>query len=112
MKMCFCILMICLPLRHLHINSAFGYRKHPVTGNYQLHRGIALRARHDTVFAILDGVVRSAGFNRDLGLNICLQHGNIQSVYGHLREVMVIPEDSISAGQPIGITGYAKCIIM
>ncbi|AYL95331.1 M23 family metallopeptidase [Mucilaginibacter celer] len=105
MKAYVCILMLCLPLRHLHINSAFGYRVNPVTGKYQLHGGVDLQARRDTVFAILNGTVRSAGFNNDLGFNICLQHGNIQSTYGHLREIMVGTKDSVRAGQPIGISG-------
>lgn len=107
MKICFSILMICLPLKHLHVNSPFGNRKHPITGKYLLHGGIDLRASHDTVFAILDGVVRYAGYSDGLGLNICLQHGNVQSLYGHLREIMVVPADSVKAGQPIGITGYS-----
>ncbi|MGP2550162.1 M23 family metallopeptidase [Mucilaginibacter rubeus] len=107
MKPYVCILMLCLPLRHLHINSAFGYRLNPVTGKYQLHGGVDLHARQDTVFAILNGTVRSAGFNNGLGFNVCLQHGNIQSTYGHLREIMVGTSDSVRAGQPIGITGYS-----
>lgn len=110
MKASLFILLLCLPLRHLHINSPFGYRKHPVYRKYQLHDGIDFCARHDTVFAVLDGVVRSAGFSDGLGWNICLRHGNVLSVYGHLSEIIVSSADSVREGQPIGITGATGCV--
>ena len=49
--------MVCLPLRHLQITSGYGYRVHPLSGRYQFHKGIDLRARSDTVFAVLAGRV-------------------------------------------------------
>jgi murein DD-endopeptidase MepM/ murein hydrolase activator NlpD len=71
-----------------------------------MHAGIDFKAHHDTVFAILDGFVKSAGYNKSLGLNTCLQHSaNLQSIYGHLSQLLVGPKVYIHCGEPIGITG-------
>ncbi|OIQ71162.1 murein DD-endopeptidase MepM [mine drainage metagenome] len=112
MKTLISICLVCLPLKHLKINSDFGYRIHPITGKYAMHEGVDFKARHDTVYAIMDGLVKSTGYNNGLGNNIWLAHGEIESVYGHLSRILVAAQDSVTAGEPIGITGYAKCLIM
>lgn len=99
------IAVVCLPLRKLEVTSGFGYRTHPITGIYIFHNGVDLRARHDTVFAVMDGLVIKAGYEPLIGLNICIDHGDVSSVYGHLSQIFVMPQDSVFAGQPIGITG-------
>jgi murein DD-endopeptidase MepM/ murein hydrolase activator NlpD len=106
MKMLIGFCLVCLPLKHLKINSGYGYRVHPITGDYAMHSGVDLKARHDTVFAIMDGIVDQTGYDRFLGIHIRLKHdGNITSVYGHLSQIWVAASDSVSAGEPIGITG-------
>jgi murein DD-endopeptidase MepM/ murein hydrolase activator NlpD len=97
--------LVCLPLKHLHLNSTFGYRIHPVTGQYAFHAGVDLYARADTVFAIMDGLINETGYKRDLGINIKIDHNNLQFIYGHLSQVFILPGDSVITGQPIGITG-------
>jgi murein DD-endopeptidase MepM/ murein hydrolase activator NlpD len=105
MKMLLGICLVCLPLRYLHVNSGYGYRLHPVSRHYAWHAGIDLRARHDTVFAVLNGTVRRTAYNPSLGFYIELGHGELTSVYGHLSQILVTPQDSVTAGQPIAITG-------
>ncbi|OKS88166.1 M23 family metallopeptidase [Mucilaginibacter polytrichastri] len=105
MKFLISFCLVCLPLKHLKINSDFGYRIHPLTGKSAMHLGVDLKARHDTVFAILDGLVKSTGYDTGLGINIRLAHGDIESVYGHLSQIWVVTQDSVSAGEPIGLTG-------
>jgi murein DD-endopeptidase MepM/ murein hydrolase activator NlpD len=105
MKILISLCLICLPLKHLQINSDFGYRIHPLTGKYALHQGVDFKARSDTVYAILDGYVESMGYNNGLGINIWLEHGDVESVYGHLSQVLVTVEESVKAGDAIGITG-------
>jgi murein DD-endopeptidase MepM/ murein hydrolase activator NlpD len=97
--------LICLPLARLYITSSFGYREHPVTGIYGFHNGVDLRARSDTVFAMADGTVLRTGYDDLSGIVITLAHPGLTSVYGHLREVFVSPAETVTAGQPIGITG-------
>jgi murein DD-endopeptidase MepM/ murein hydrolase activator NlpD len=105
MKFCFACFIACLPLKNLHLNSTFGYRVHPLTGRQAFHAGIDLKARKDTVFAIMDGRVAAAGFNHGLGWYIRISHGEIDSEYGHLSRVFVLPGTSVTAGEPVGITG-------
>jgi murein DD-endopeptidase MepM/ murein hydrolase activator NlpD len=97
--------LLFLPLKNLSVTSVYGYRIHPVTGKYQLHSGVDLKAKHDTVYAILDGSVNSSGYDDFLGIYIRLDHTEIQSLYGHLSAVFVSQGETIAAGQPIGITG-------
>ncbi|MDT3401294.1 M23 family metallopeptidase [Mucilaginibacter terrae] len=105
MKLLISLCLVCLPLKYLRLNSPFGYRNHPLTGIRKLHDGVDLRARADTVYAIMNGQVSATGYADKLGIHIRLQHGATQSVYGHLSRVLVSPQDSVSAGEPIGITG-------
>ena len=105
MKILISFCLVCLPLKHLKINSDYGYRIHPLTGKYAMHAGVDLKARHDTVFAILDGLVKSTGYDNGLGINIRLAHGSVESIYGHLSQIFVITTDTVTAGEPIGITG-------
>jgi len=95
----------CLPLRHFSQTSGFGYRVHPVTGKYCFHTGVDLRADKDTVFAVLDGVVSAASYDRLLGIYIRLNHSDFQTLYGHLSQILVLPGDSVSAGDAIAISG-------
>jgi murein DD-endopeptidase MepM/ murein hydrolase activator NlpD len=98
-------LLICLPLRRLHVNSSFGYRWHPMFRCVRFHEGVDLYARHDTTFAVLDGSVRRVSKGKALGLSIILRHGAVESIYGHLQQTFVKQDDTVTTGQPVGITG-------
>lgn len=99
-------LEITLPLKHLTQTSGFGWRIHPITGRFQFHNGIDLAAHHDTVFSLMDGVVTQIANNPFIGNYILITHpGDVQSLYGHLSIIAVLPDEQVSAGQPIGITG-------
>jgi murein DD-endopeptidase MepM/ murein hydrolase activator NlpD len=101
-----CISTIIFPLKHLLPTSGFGWRIHPITGQFQFHNGIDLAARHDTVFSIMNGIVTKVGNNPFLGNYILITHpDDVQSVYGHLSVIAVLPDEQVRAGQPIGITG-------
>jgi murein DD-endopeptidase MepM/ murein hydrolase activator NlpD len=101
------ILLLCsLPLRQIRLTSPYGYRLHPIYKSIKLHAGIDLAAHRDTVFSILDGVVQNCRYSKSLGLYVRIDHGNsLNSLYGHLSQWLVMPGDTISAGDPIGITG-------
>lgn len=95
----------CLPLQHLEPTSGFGYRWHPINRNYAFHSGIDLRARHDTVYAVMQGRLAFMGYDALTGVNLRLASGGFSFLYGHLSQVFVLPGDSIRACGPIGITG-------
>jgi murein DD-endopeptidase MepM/ murein hydrolase activator NlpD len=94
----------CLPLRNLSPTSPFGFRIHPVTGKYAFHAGIDLRARSDTVFAVLPGSIEF-GYNPFLGVYLILTDGDLQIIYGHLSQVFVVTGDSVTPGMPMAVTG-------
>jgi murein DD-endopeptidase MepM/ murein hydrolase activator NlpD len=94
-----------LPLINLRVTSDFGYRVHPVTKKYDLHRGVDFAARCDPVLNILDGTVTDTGFNPILGKYVRISHGDFQSIYGHLSQILVIKGETAKAGQAIGVTG-------
>ena len=95
----------CLPLRHLELTSGYGYRVHPITGRFRFHSGIDLRARHDTVFAVLPGRVAFVGYDAVTGVHIRLSAGDFTFLYGHLSQVFVLAGDSVDAASPLGVTG-------
>jgi len=97
--------LICLPLSKLYITSSFGHRRHPVTGTHTFHNGVDLRARSDTVYAVMSGRVRSVAYDDQLGIHIGIDHQGCSSVYGHLSQVFVAPYSEVLSGQAIGITG-------
>ncbi|SEN02293.1 Peptidase family M23 [Mucilaginibacter gossypiicola] len=97
--------IVCLPLKSLTVTSPFGYRSHPLTGKLDYHTGIDFRANYDTVYAVLNGVVRSVDFTPNLGMAINLQHGELNTIYGHLSKSLVALKDTVIAGQPIAISG-------
>ncbi len=96
---------VSLPLLKLRINSSFGKRIHPVTGQPDLHKGVDLSARCDPVLSVMDGTVSSTGSNPILGNFIRITHGEFQSIYGHLSYILVTTGEPVTAGQFIGVTG-------
>ncbi|MBS1528614.1 MAG: M23 family metallopeptidase [Bacteroidetes bacterium] len=106
------MLLMVLPLHHMELTSGFGYRLHPVTRQYAFHAGVDLRARSDTIYSVLPGLVRACDYDPFLGVHIRVETHQLQCSYGHLSQIFVLPGDSVLAGTPIGITGYAKCLIM
>jgi murein DD-endopeptidase MepM/ murein hydrolase activator NlpD len=97
----------CLPLRHLELTSGFGYRIHPVTGKFCFHSGIDLRARHDTIFAVMPGRVAFMGYDAVTGVHIRLNSGDYTFLYGHLSQVFVLAGDSVEASSALGVTGLS-----
>src|SRR3546814_16650728 len=68
-----------LPLKHLHLTSSFGYRKHPLTGVGHFHEGVDLAANQDTVYSILQGteIGRASCRERVLSVSVDLGGGRI-----------------------------------
>lgn len=99
-------LRLSLPLAKFKVNSGFGSRTHPVTGKKNVfHAGIDLKARSDTVFAILPGKVVKISFNGIIGTYIIIAHGAYTSIYGHLSTTLVNAGNFVASGNPIAITG-------
>lgn len=99
------LLVIALPLRHLLVvTSSYGDRVHPVTGSYQFHAGVDLRADDDTVYAVMNGRIDKVGYDRYLGIFMKLSNGPFCITYGHLSQCLT-DADSVSAGSAIAVSG-------
>ena len=95
------------------ITSLFGWRIHPIAGDYRFHTGTDIGAPEGTpVLAAVAGQVITADFMGGYGLTVVVQHqdGNNLSLYGHLSEIFVQPGEQVEQGNVIGrvgTTGYS-----
>ncbi|MCT0224235.1 M23 family metallopeptidase [Synechococcus sp. CS-1328] len=89
-------------------SSGFGWRLHPLLGNWLMHAGRDLAAPEGTpVVAALAGRVVSSGPAGGYGLAIEVEHDRPRrrSLYGHLSELYVKPGDQVRQGEVIGRVG-------
>jgi murein DD-endopeptidase MepM/ murein hydrolase activator NlpD len=90
------------------ISSGFGTRKDPIDPTKTAtHNGIDFAGKAGApVFAVLPGVVKSAGAKGGYGNMVEVEHkdGSI-SYYAHLDGINVKPGDKIDQGTPIGTIG-------
>jgi murein DD-endopeptidase MepM/ murein hydrolase activator NlpD len=95
-----------LPIRAA-INSGFGTRRDPWTGEREFHSGVDLAVPSGTpVKASAPGKVRFAGSQPGYGTTVLVEHGHgIESRYGHLKRVSVTAGQQIEAGQEVGLSG-------
>jgi murein DD-endopeptidase MepM/ murein hydrolase activator NlpD len=84
------------------VTSRYGYRR----GRY--HNGIDIDLNTgDTVLAAFDGKVRYSKYNKSgFGNLIVIRHYNgLETFYAHLSELIVVPNQWVKAGDPIGLGG-------
>lgn len=89
------------------ITSVYGYRNHPIDGEYSFHSGIDIAADKGTlVSAFSAGSVDYIGESEAYGLYIQLNHGNgITTFYCHCSQLYVQKGEAVSAGQVIAAVG-------
>ena len=89
------------------VSSPYGYRNHPVDGQYKFHYGVDFAANTGTpVYATKSGVVLVATYGSVNGNYVKLQHedGSL-SYYLHLDTFAVKKGDSVKQGQKLGTVG-------
>jgi murein DD-endopeptidase MepM/ murein hydrolase activator NlpD len=89
------------------ISSYYGYRKNPVTGENQFHRGIDIAVPEGTeVYAAQDGTVTTAEYNSEYGNYIVIEDANgFVTKYAHLSSMNVSAGQTVKHGAVIGKTG-------
>lgn len=88
--------------------SGFGWRLHPLLGNWLMHAGRDLAAPEGTpVVAALAGRVVSSGLAGGYGLAIEVDHDRPRrrTLYGHLSELYVKAGDRVRQGEVLGRVG-------
>jgi murein DD-endopeptidase MepM/ murein hydrolase activator NlpD len=89
------------------VTSGFGVRKDPFTFTLKFHSGLDIAGKAgDPVFATANGTVSSAGWDKDYGNCILVDHGRgISTRYGHLSRINVSKGQQVTKGQTIGQVG-------
>lgn len=96
------------PLGHWEkINSPFGVRTDPLTGDVRHHGGVDLHAKYgDPVYAAANGKVVFTGVSGGYGNLIVVAHGNgYQTYYGHLSKIYAKVGQHVHRGTIIGRVG-------
>lgn len=94
------------PVRGL-INSGFGFRRDPITGQRAHHDGIDISAdRGQPVFATADGIVVRAERAGNLGRAVYVVHRfGYETRFGHLSKILVEEGQEIRRGDMLGRVG-------
>lgn len=91
-----------MPTPSTRITSPFGPRWR------RMHNGLDLKVNlGDTIHAAFDGKVRIVAFEgRGYGNYVVIRHSNgLETVYGHLSKQLVDENQTVKAGEPIGLGG-------
>jgi murein DD-endopeptidase MepM/ murein hydrolase activator NlpD len=91
------------------VASSFGEREDPINGEGAFHSGLDIDAPWGTpVRAAADGSVSDASMGAGYGREVVLSHGHeVETVYGHLSSVAVVPGQHVARGQVIGYVGQS-----
>lgn len=89
------------------LTSPYGWRDHPISGEYLFHAGADLAADSGTpVAAFADGTVDFIGESEAYGLYIQLDHGNgVKTFYCHCSALYAQKGETVCAGQTIAAVG-------
>jgi len=89
------------------LTSAYGYRIHPITGNYAFHNGVDLAAGTGTeIYATKSGTVTTAEENYVYGNYVVINHlDGYSSLYGHMTRFTVSEGEYVEQGELIGYVG-------
>lgn len=96
-----------VPCEYLRVSSPFGYRWHPTTGEWSMHKGVDLAAYKGTpIYASRSGYVNVATYHATAGNYITINHGDgYTSVYMHMTHYIVKPGQYVKAGELVGYVG-------
>ncbi len=89
------------------VTSAYGYRVHPITGNYSFHNGVDLAVSQGTaIYASRSGYVTTAVYNYAYGYYVTINHmDGFSTLYAHMTHYIVSPGQYVEQGQVIGYVG-------
>jgi len=96
-----------VPCSYTRLTSPYGYRWHPVYGDWRFHSGVDLAGPLGTpIYATRSGVVKTATYNWSAGNYVSIDHlDGFSSTYMHMTSYVVSYGDYVAAGQLIGYMG-------
>lgn len=92
---------------HGALNSGFGLRADPFTGQPAFHEGVDIStSRSEPVLATADGTVLRSGWAGEYGKAIEIAHGDrYTTLYGHLEQTLVAEGQTVRRGDRVGLVG-------
>jgi murein DD-endopeptidase MepM/ murein hydrolase activator NlpD len=96
------------PIKYTYFSSPFGYRIHPIYGDYRFHYGVDLSAPQGTpIYASRSGQVTIASYEAGgAGYWVSINHmDGFSTRYMHMTHFIVSPGQYVAAGQIIGYCG-------
>lgn len=90
------------------ITSQYGWRTHPISGDYEFHYGLDIAyGGNPPIFAVMSGTVIVADYHSARGYYVVIKHAHDDkySLYQHLDDYYVAVSDTVSRGQTIGTMG-------
>ena len=89
------------------VNSGFGSRLDPFTGESAFHQGLDISTRRDEpVLATAAGVVVRSGLSGDYGKSVEIAHrAGYKTIYGHLDTILVREGQQVRRGDRVGLAG-------
>lgn len=95
------------PTTYKRVSSPYGWRVHPVYGDWRFHNGIDLSASSGTpIVATRSGKVTVAQYSSSAGYYVTINHQDgFESKYLHMTHYIVGVGDYVTAGQVIGYVG-------
>ena len=96
-----------IPVNYTRFSSPFGYRIHPVYGDWRFHDGVDLAAPQGTpIIASRSGQVTTATYDSSSGFYVSINHlDGFSTRYLHMTDYVVSPGEYVVAGQIIGYCG-------
>lgn len=96
-----------IPCNYTRFSSPFGYRVHPVYGDWRFHYGVDLAAPSGTpIVATRSGKVTLATYDWSAGYYVTIDHQDgFSSKYLHMTHYIVSAGQYVEQGQVIGYVG-------
>jgi len=96
-----------LPIAGAELTSTFGNRTDPFAHTHAFHAGLDFAARVGTPIAsAAGGIVAFAGFKRDFGWVVDIDHGNgLMTRYAHASQLLVRAGEVVVPGDRIAMVG-------
>ena len=95
------------PCNYVLLTSPYGWRTHPVYGDWRFHYGVDLAGPLGTpIYATRSGVVTTATYDASAGYYVTIDHQDgFSSKYLHMTHYIVAPGQYVTAGETIGYMG-------
>lgn len=89
------------------VTSTFGYRVHPINGEYLKHKGIDIAAETGTeISSALDGVVVQNSYSNSYGNFVEIKHSDtLSTLYAHCSKITVEQGQTVEKGDTVALVG-------